>query len=171
MVRYADGPTETVEVDIAAPISEVWALVTDLDLPAGFSDEFQGADWLDGAEGPALGARFRGHNRHRAIGEWTTVCTVTAFEPRRVFGWDVGEIDAPAASWRFELEPRASGTLLRQWARMGPGPSRLTPAIAARPDREEQIVARRREEWRRNMTATVEGIKDLAERRHQRSAP
>jgi hypothetical protein len=48
---------------------------------------------------------------------------------------------------------------------MGPAPSGLSAAIDARPDREERIVARRLEEWQRNMTATVQGIKALAESR------
>jgi hypothetical protein len=39
----------------------------------------------------------------------------------------------------------------------------LTIAITNMPDKEERIVARRLEEWRRSMQATVEGIKALAE--------
>ncbi len=46
---------------------------------------------------------------------------------------------------------------------MGPGPSGLTPAIEAQPDKEERIVARRLDEWRTNMQATVDGIKSIAE--------
>jgi hypothetical protein len=75
----------------------------------------------------------------------------------------VNDPDYPSASWRFSLEPEAEGTWLRQWARLGPGPSGLTPAIAAMPDKEERIVARRMEDLSRNMTATVEGLKSLAE--------
>jgi hypothetical protein len=46
---------------------------------------------------------------------------------------------------------------------MGPAPSGLTPAIEAMPDKEERIVARRLEEHRANMGATLAGIKELAE--------
>jgi len=42
-VRYEDGPTVEVEVLIDAPIETVWALVTDINLPSRFSDEFRGA--------------------------------------------------------------------------------------------------------------------------------
>ena len=49
---------------LPGPIERVWALVTDIDLPARFSSEFQGATWLD--DGPAVGARFVGHNHHPA---------------------------------------------------------------------------------------------------------
>lgn len=163
MTRYADGPTTGVEVDVAAPAADIWPLVVDIDLPRRFSREFQGAEWIDGATGPAPGARFRGRNRHPAIGEWTTTCTVVACDPPRHFAWAVEDPDDPVAVWHFELTPHGATTGVRMWARMGPGPSGLTPAIEARPDKEERIVERRLEEWRSNMVATLEGIRDLAE--------
>jgi uncharacterized protein YndB with AHSA1/START domain len=161
-VKYADGPTTEVEAEVDAPVERVWALVTDIDLPARFSSEFQGARWLDG--GPALGARFVGRNQHPAAGTWETTCVVTVCTPHRTFEWAVGDPDFPSARWRFDLEPQAGGgTRLRQWMQMGPAPSGLTPAIEAMPDKEERIVARRLEEHRANMGATLAGIKELAE--------
>jgi uncharacterized protein YndB with AHSA1/START domain len=162
-MKYSDCPTVEVDVLIGASPDSLWNLVTDIDLPARFSNEFQGAAWLEGASGPTLGACFSGRNRHPAGGEWESTSTVVACEPERVFAWAVGDPDHPSASWRFELAPEAGGTRLRQWAQMGPGRSGLTPAIEAMPDKEERIVARRLEEWRANMLATVEGIKALAE--------
>ena len=163
MVRHADSPTVEVETLIEAPADVVWSLVTDIDLPGRFSSEFQGADWLDGADGPALGARFAGRNHHRVIGDWEMTCTVRWCEPERSFGWVVGDVDAPGASWRFDLEPVDGGTRLRQWAQMGPGGSGITAAIEARPDKEERIVGNRLDDWRTNMEATVSGIRCLAE--------
>jgi uncharacterized protein YndB with AHSA1/START domain len=162
-MRYADSPTTEVEVLVDAPAERVWLLVTDIDLPARFSNEFKGAEWIDGQPPPRLGARFRGRNEHPAIGAWETTSVVVTCEPGRSFGWDVESGDSVAASWRFELEPDGGGCRLRQWARMGPGSSGLTAAIEARPDREERIIERRLGEWRRNMQATVEGIKARAE--------
>jgi hypothetical protein len=150
------------EATIAAPAGAVWALVIDLTTPARFSNEFRGAEWLD-PTGPALGARFVGHNEHAAIGSWDTESVIDVFEPLRAFGWAVGGTEAPAARWRFLLEDVDGGVRLVQEATMGPGPSGLTPAIAAYPDKEERIVARRLAEWETNMRATVDGIKQLAE--------
>ena len=161
MTRYADGPSVEVEILIDAPAAQVWALVTDLNLPARFSPEFIGAEWID--EGPALGARFVGRNAHPSLGEWETTSWVTRFEPARTFGWAVSDPDHPSASWWFELEDTGAGVRLRQGGRMGPAPSGLSIAIAAMPDKEERIVARRLAEWERNMRATLEGIKALAE--------
>jgi hypothetical protein len=161
-MKYADGPTTEVEVHVDAPAERVWALASDINVPARFSAELQEARWLDG-DGPVVGARFKGRNHHPAVGEWETTCIVTVADPGRSFGWAVEDADSPAASWRFDIEPDGDGVRLRQWAQIGPAPSGLTAAIQAMPDKEERIVARRLEEHRANMLRTVEGIKALAE--------
>lgn len=162
MVKYADGPATSVEVHISAPASVVWPFLCDINVPGRFSAEFVRAEWLD--DGPAIGATFRGYNRHEVVGEWSVVCTVTAMEPERAFEWTVGDVDFKAARWRFDLEPAGDdGATLRFSAEMGPGPSGLTPAIERMPDREDDIVARRLGEWTANMQRTIDGIKELAE--------
>ena len=161
-MRYADGPTAEVDVVIDAPLERVWELVSDIALPTRFSSELQGAQWLDG-HGAAEGARFVGRSAHPAAGEWETTCVVTALVPGRTFEWKVGDPAFPSATWRFDLEETGDGVRLRQTARLGPAPSGLTPAIEAMPDKEERIVARRLDEHRANMQATVDGVKALAE--------
>jgi hypothetical protein len=84
-MKYADCPTVTVSTDITASATTVWGLVSDIGLSSRFSTEVSGTEWLDDADGPALGARFVGHSAHGAIGEWTTTCIVTGFEPQRIF--------------------------------------------------------------------------------------
>jgi len=162
MVRYADSPTAEVTVAINADPLTVWSLVTDINLPARFSDEFVGAEWLE--PGPALGATFRGRNQHQAVGEWSAMCTITACDEERAFEWTVGEVNHKVARWRFDLEPDNDGVTLRFRAEMGPAPSGLTPAIERNPDQEEAIVAGRLSAWTANMQRTVDGIKELAER-------
>lgn len=164
-MRYADSPTVSVDVHIEASPAVVWAIVTDINLPARFSSEFQGAEWLDGATGPRVGARFKGRNQHSAVGEWETTSAITACDNERRLEWAVTDPDNPSASWRFELRPEGSGTVLHQWMRMGPGRSGLNAAIDAMPDKEERIVANRLREHELNMRATVEGVKAVAEGR------
>src|SRR5262245_40498002 len=122
-MKYADCPTIEVDTVVDAPIERVWALVTDIGLPARFSCEFVGATWLD--DGPRLSPRFVGRSRHPAIGEWETTCTVTRYEPQRAFGWDVSDTENPSSSWWFELEQEPDGVRLCQGARIGPAPSGL----------------------------------------------
>ena len=162
MVKYAEGPSTQVEVQIDAPVEAVWPVLCDINVPASFSQEFQRAEWIDA--GPALGATFRGHNRHEAVGEWSVVCTVTALEHERIFEWTVGDVADKVARWRFDLHTGGSGSCtLRFSAEMGPGPSGLTPMIERMPEHEEEIVARRLAEWTDNMRRTAEGIRDLVE--------
>jgi uncharacterized protein YndB with AHSA1/START domain len=161
-VKYADGPTAQARVRIAAPPERVWELVTDLHLLAELSAEVQRVEWLEPG-GPAVGRPFRGWSRHPAAGEWSTVSRIVVCDPPRAFGWDVEDPANPTASWRFELTADGDGTVLRQWARMGPGPSGLTPAIRRWPEKEERIVAGRLREWREAMEANMAGIKERAE--------
>lgn len=162
MVKYADIPTTEAEVRIDAPPSAVWPFLCDINAPAQFSKEFQGADWIEG-DGPALGNTFRGRNEHKVVGEWSAVCTITEFEENRVFEWTVGDVEFRAARWRFDLEPDGDGSVLRFTASIGPAPSGLTPAIERMPDREEDIIAKRMGEHNANMVRTLEGYKGLAE--------
>lgn len=161
MVRYADGPNTHAEITIAASPEQVWPLVSDINASAAFSPEFQRAEWLD--DGPALGARFRGHNRHEAVGEWSVPCTVTGFEAGRVFEWTVGDVNDKVARWRFDVQPVEDGSHVRYSAEIGPGRSGLTPMIERMPEHEEEIVASRLVELNANMTRTLEGFKGLAE--------
>ena len=164
-LRYSDCPTTQADVLIAAPAPVVWALVCDIQLPSRFSSEFDGAEWLDGASAPAPGARFTGRNQHPAIGSWETTSTICEYRPGQVLGWTVGDLDQPSARWRFTLESDAesTGTRLTQWMQIGPGPSFISVAIEAMPDKESRILRRRLAEHSANMTATLAGIKEVAE--------
>lgn len=166
-LRYSDCPATQAEVVIAAPARAVWALVCDIQLPAEFSSEFDGGEWLDGADGPALGARFTGRNHHPAGGSWQTTSTICWFRPGRLLGWAVGDPACPSALWRFTLAADAdadgTGTRLTQWMQIGPGPSGISTVIEAMPDKESRILHRRLAEHNANMTATLAGIKKLAE--------
>ena len=162
-LRYADCPTTMAEATIAAPPSAVWPLVCDIQTPAKFSSEFRGGELLGGATTSALGVQFRGRNHHPAAGEWETVSTICEFETERVFGWTVGDLERPSARWRFTLVPDGAGTRLTQWAQFGPGESGISAVIEKMPDKEHRILRRRLAEHHANMSATLAGIKQLAE--------
>jgi hypothetical protein len=165
-VRYRDQPTVEVTQRVRCDVATAWKLVTDINLPARCSSELQAVEWLDGADAVAVGARFRGRNSHQAFGDWATVCEVTEVEEvedERRWVYNVIGPEGASATWGFEVEPASDGVLVRQWARMGPGPSGLTPAIVAQPQKEARIVSRRLAEWQRNMQANLDQIRLLAE--------
>lgn len=159
----ADGPGAVVEADIKAPPSVVWPFVNDINFGADHSQEFTGARWVDGVDGPALGAQFFGSNTHEAIGQWEVPCFIDHYEPERRFGWVTADVDNPGAQWRFELHPIAGATRLRFRLIIGPGPSGISGAIEQMPDKEPRILARRVSEHRANMQLVVDAIKTAAE--------
>ncbi|MGA9594602.1 MAG: SRPBCC family protein [Acidimicrobiia bacterium] len=162
MARFADLPTVETSVVVNAPPERIWPLITDVNFPSCFSDEFQGGEWLDA--GPALGARFVGRNSNAFIGEWETISTVDVFDPKRSFGYLVGDPASPGARWRYDIEPLAEGGMrVAMRAEMGPGRSGVTLLIHHNPEMEEQIVSARLGEWRKNMEAVLAGIKASAE--------
>src|SRR4051812_24114246 len=71
--------------------------------------------------------------------------------------WNGMGPDGVGATWGFEVEPARDGVLIGQWA--GPGPSGLTPAVLAQPDKEARIVVRRLSEWQQNMHANLDWIR------------
>lgn len=156
----ADGPGTVVEVDIDAPVADVWRVVTDIGFGAAHSDELAGARWVDGVDGPALGAEFVGSNRHESIGEWEMRCFVDRFVENVEFGWATADPDNPGARWCFELSSIAGATRLRHTLHLGPGPSRINDVIASMPDKEPRILFHRVAEHRRNMQRVVDGIAD-----------
>ena len=109
---YPLGMHDSVTVRMNAPSEQVWGLVSDITNTGTFSPETFEAEWLDGATGPAAGARFRGHVRRNGRGPvyWTN-CTITDCQPGRVFAFDVeGPGGKVVNTWRYEFEPAGDGT-------------------------------------------------------------
>ena len=77
-VTLADGPGVTVEVDVKASPADVWPYISDIELPARFSEEFQGAEWI--SETPGLGATFVGRNHRDDMGDWEVTCHIVGYE-------------------------------------------------------------------------------------------
>jgi len=97
---------------MAASADRVWDLVSDVTRIGEFSPETFEAEWLGGATGPGVGARFRGHVRRNGRGPvYWTACTVVACDPRREFAFAVaGPGGTTVNTWRYRLVPSAGGT-------------------------------------------------------------
>ncbi len=158
----ADGPGTVVEIDIDAPVADVWRVVTDIEMPARFSDELVGASWQEPATGPELGAVFIGRNHRDDFGDWEVPCFVDRFVEEREFGWAAVDRDDPGARWWFELEPIAGSTRLRYSVVLGTGLSGVTIGIRRDPEREAEIITGRLAQLRTNMERVLDGVRDLA---------
>lgn len=94
----------TVSREVPADPDRVWAHLTEVSNLAALSPENLSSTWLDE---PGPGARFKGRNAMGPLLRWSTVATVTEWEPGRRFGF---EISPPSRTrWRYELEPVAGG--------------------------------------------------------------
>ena len=102
---------DSVTVHMAASPERIWTLVSDVTRIGRYSPETFEAEWIDGATGPAVGARFRGHVKRNGKGPtYWTKCTVVASDPGREFAFGVGSPDKPLNVWRYQLEPNGDGT-------------------------------------------------------------
>ncbi len=98
---------------VLAPPESVWALVADVTRMGEWSPECDGCTWVDGATGPEVGAKFKGHNK-RGVVTWSTTCTVTEAEPGRVFAFAVGKGVDPDNIWRYSFVPSSDGTMVTE---------------------------------------------------------
>src|SRR5581483_10155592 len=100
----------SVTVHMNASPEQVWDLVSDVTKIGRYSPETFEAKWIDGATGPAVGAKFQGHVKRNGWGPtyWTT-CTVTACEPGRQFAFGVGNSSTPLNTWSYRIEPAGDG--------------------------------------------------------------
>jgi hypothetical protein len=96
---------------MAAPADAIWELLSDVTKIGRYSPETFEAEWLDGASGPAVGAKFRGHVKRNGRGPtYWTKCEVTASDPGREFAFGVITGGRTLNVWRYQLEPAGDGT-------------------------------------------------------------
>lgn len=146
----------SVTVPMNAPADTIWNLIADVRNTGRFSPEVMTAEWLDGATGPALGARFRGHVKRNEIGPvyWTT-CRVTACDPGREFGFAVLMGDRAVNNWHYRLTPAGDHTDVTESFRLEDSPLlRLFAVVGGQLRRRRNI---------RDMRKTLERIKSVVE--------
>lgn len=104
----------TANVLIHAPAREVYQTLSDVTRMGEWSPECYHCRWIKGADGPALGAWFRGSNRRGAF-KWSTSCRVTEVEADRVFAFEVVQpILGVQTRWRYHLNAVEGGTQLSE---------------------------------------------------------
>ena len=125
-------------VQIEATPESAYARVSDLPRMGELSPENRGGRWLRGATGPAVGARFRGHNRN-GIRRWSTSVVVAVADPGEEFAFDTTFWGVPVSRWRYTFVPHGDGCRVTEtWEDRRPawfrGPAGLATGVL---DREE----------------------------------
>ena len=110
---------------VPAPPETVWALVSDVTRTPELSPEIRACRWLDGHDGPSVGARFEATNTVNGK-SWRNRPVVTEVEPGRLFAFARTERFSGTVASRYQLEPVEGGTrvtesyeVVRPVARLG----------------------------------------------------
>lgn len=104
--------SDEVSTVIDAPAEQLYDMIADLSRMGEWSPECAAVEWIDGATGPAVGARFVGHNctGPRGLIKWSRRGTVRAAERGREFAFATEEGGREGTIWRYRLEPVDGGT-------------------------------------------------------------
>lgn len=104
------GTTSKVHEHVDAAPDVIYDLVADVTRMGQWSPECVACEWVDGATGPAVGARFRGRNR-RGLARWSNRPRVVTAERGREFSFVATDpIGRDMTKWTYRLEPTSSGT-------------------------------------------------------------
>lgn len=151
---------DSVSIEIASSPERVYALVSDITRMGEWSPECVSCSWVTGADGPALGARFKASNRGARGPAWSNTPTVVAADPGREFAFNRNGLGIGSYTWRYVMQPTATGTLLTESyeaeRRLGSVMNAITEKWTGSRDRDADL--------RRGMTTTVARIKAAAER-------
>jgi hypothetical protein len=149
-------PDVEVSEHIAAPPEVVYDLISDLTRMGEWSPEATGGEWIRGADGPTVGAWFKGRNRHGSR-RWSAKCRVTEAERGRTFSFDVRFAGKTTARWIYRIESTANGcTVTEATVDQRPGWVRaIYPYAIGIKDRAAQN--------RVNMQETLRRLKETAE--------
>lgn len=156
MLPVQKGATAEVQIHVDAPPDAVYAVVSDVTRMGEWSPETMRCEWLDGATGAAVGARFKGTNK-RGIVRWSTKPVVVAADPGHEFAFEVGS----DTRWRYGFEADGTGTRLSESFEM----LRDIRWYYAWAERWLMRVDDRQADLEHGMTETIERIKRVIEGR------
>jgi hypothetical protein len=101
---------DAVSRHIQASPEAIYGLVSDVARTPELTPDIVECTWIDGATGPAVGARFKAINRAGRGPNWSNKPVVTTAEPGHEFAWARTEPFAGTVAWRYTFVPEGSGT-------------------------------------------------------------
>ncbi len=102
--------TEHVSRRIEASPEVIYALVSDVTRTPEYSPEVVKCTWINGANGPAVGARFKAINHAGRIPDWPNKPVITVADPGRMFAFERTEVGGGTIEWRYTFESEGTGT-------------------------------------------------------------
>ena len=148
------GTIGEAQVHVEAAPDIVYGVVSDVTRMGEWSPETTKCEWLDGATGPAVGARFKGSNK-RGPARWSTKPKVVVAAPGREFAF---EVDTDVR-WTYRFDAEGSGTKLTESFEM----LRDIRWYYAFAERWVMGIKDRRADLERGMAETLQRIKQVVE--------
>jgi len=102
------GTTGQASVHVDAAPAKVYDTVTDVTRMGEWSPETVKCEWLDGATGPTVGARFKGSNKSGIV-RWSTKPRVVAADGKE-FAFVTDFRGEDSTKWTYRFEPDGDGT-------------------------------------------------------------
>ncbi|HWF21519.1 MAG TPA: SRPBCC family protein [Acidimicrobiales bacterium] len=154
------GTTVEARERIEAPPEVIYDLVADVTRMGDWSPECVSCEWIDGATGPTVGARFRARNRH-GLARWSNKPRVIAADRGHEFGFvAVDPFGHDMTRWIYRMEPTATGATVTESFAM----VRTIPLYIRLYDRWVMGVKDRKADLEANMRATLSKIRTAAEK-------
>jgi hypothetical protein len=150
---------DAVQLHMRATPQAAYSLVADVTRMPEFSPEILSCTWIDGATGPAVGARFKARNQVPKRPAWNNKPVVTAMESGRRFSFARTEPFGGTVEWTYEFEPEGDGTRVTEsyavTKKMSPVGWFVIGILFARKDR--------RADLREGMERTLARMRDVVE--------
>ncbi len=105
-----DLTTDTVERYIEAPPEVLYDILSDVTRTPERTPDIVRCEWIKGATGPAVGARFKAINTAGKRMKWFNKPIVTVADPGREFTFERTEPFGGTIEWKHVLAPEGSGT-------------------------------------------------------------
>ena len=102
--------TDTVERYVEASPESLYDFISDVTRTPERTPDIVRCEWLDGATGPAVGARFKAINKQGRGPNWSNKPVVTVADPGREFSFTRTEPFGGTILWRHVFVPEGSGT-------------------------------------------------------------
>lgn len=102
--------TESVERYIDASPEALYDFISDVTRTPERTPDIVRCEWLDGATGPAVGARFKAINKQGRGPNWSNKPVVTVADRGREFSFTRTEPFAGTVLWRHVFVPEGTGT-------------------------------------------------------------
>jgi hypothetical protein len=155
------GAGSEADIEVDASPETIYDLVADVTRMGEWSPECVSGEWVDGATGPAVGARFRGRNRH-GLARWSNKPRVVTAERGREFSFvSMDPVGRDMTKWTYRFQPTSSGTEVHESYEL----LRNLPLYLRLSDRWFMGVKDRKADLEANMGQTLANIKTAAEGR------